>query len=279
MRTAFAVLLFVAIACPAAAAEGPSAQQAFVERRGLIEADARCNLLTPTLRGALEIGALQARGSLLRAGWTGAQMGNLERAVADAARGRACDDARTLDAAAQARASFAQWANAGTMEFPGWERAWIARRSSQGWRLRQEIDAPIAATFGVRQSGAAQRLTLVIALARNATPPTSVQLLLRDGARAAAPEISLTQRVSLGLAAGAPAAGAVRSFAATRSLESERGARQAVFAFPDQAFAALVALDPRESVELRVTSGRSTQRLYGEVGDIAAARAFLTLQR
>ncbi|MBY0562868.1 MAG: hypothetical protein K2P58_01680 [Hyphomonadaceae bacterium] len=280
MRTALAAILFAALACPASAAEGPNAREAFVERRGLLEADTRCNLLTPSLRGALEVGAMQARGALLRAGWTGAQMRDLERAVAGAAQGRACNDARTLDAAAQARASFGQWANAGTMEFPGWERSWTARRANQGWRLHQGIDAPIAATFGVRQTNDVQRLALALDLARNAAPPTSAQLVLRDSARAAAPDISLTQRMSLGLAAGAPPASATRAFSSTRSLDrGEHGRRIAVFAFPDEAFAALVALDPHESVELRLTTGRSTQRLYIEVGDIAAARAFLTLQR
>lgn len=280
MRNSLAIFLFCIAALPAAAAEGPDARAAFVERRGLIEADARCNLLTPSLRGALEIGALQARGGLLRAGWTSVQMRDLEHAVAGAARGRACDDARTLSAAAHARASFAQWANAGTMSFPGWERAWTARRTSQGWRLLQEIEAPIAASFGVRQSGPTQRLALVIDTPRNAAPPSSAQLLVRDSARASASEVGLTQRMSFGVAAGAPPAGATRSFSSTRNIErAEGGASRAVFSFRDDAFAALLALDPRESAELRVSTGRTTQRLYVEVGDIAAARAFLTLPR
>jgi hypothetical protein len=38
-----------------------------------------------------------------------------------------------------------------------------------------------------------------------------------------------------------------------------------------------MTLDPRESVELRV-SGRTTQRLFVEVGDVGAARAFLTIR-
>ena len=65
----------------------------------------------------------------------------------------------------------------------------------------------------------------------------------------------------------------------TRSVERISGGRsQAVFTFPDTAFATLLQLDPRESVELRVQSGRGVQSLYVEVGDIAAARAFLTIR-
>lgn len=281
MRTAIVAFAFYAAAPLAALAQDrPDAREAFVERRGLLAADARCQLLAPSVRAAIEVGALQARGTLLRAGWTGLQMRDLERTVVSAAGARACDDARTIDAAAQAQASFGQWANAGAMSFPGWQRTWTARRAAEGWRLSQAIDAPLEATFGVRQSGAAQRLVLTLALARRAQPPGSVQLAMRDPARAPAPEVSLTQRMAWGSAAGAPLAGASRSFAATRSLERGRnGERLAVFAFPDAAFAALVALDPRESVELRVASGRAVQRLYVEVGDVAAARAFLTLQR
>jgi hypothetical protein len=39
-----------------------------------------------------------------------------------------------------------------------------------------------------------------------------------------------------------------------------------------------VTLDPRETIEIRLESGRASQRLLVEVGDIAAARAFLTIR-
>ncbi|MGD9982167.1 MAG: hypothetical protein AB7T58_16380, partial [Hyphomonadaceae bacterium] len=63
-----------------------------------------------------------------------------------------------------------------------------------------------------------------------------------------------------------------------RTLERIDGRQHAVFTFPDTAFRDLVALDPRETVEIRLTTGRSVQRLLIEVGDIAAARAFLTIR-
>jgi hypothetical protein len=84
--------------------------------------------------------------------------------------------------------------------------------------------------------------------------------------------------MSYGLAAGAPAPNAASSAPSTRTIERLDGGRsQAVFAFPDTAFRDLMMLDPRESVELRV-SGRGTQRLFVEVGDVSAARAFLTIR-
>jgi hypothetical protein len=281
MRLLFlAAALGAVLTAAAAASEPPGARAAYVERRGLIEADARCGLFTADIRTALQVGAAQVRGALLRAGWTTAQVRDLEQTVVTAARARSCGDARTVEAAASARQAFALWINAGSMEFSGWERTWLARRAlaGDGWRLSQAIDAPVSATFGVRVQGGAQRLSLVIPLARGQSGPISAQLLMRDAERARAVEIGLSQRVAYGIEAGAPAPGAAISVSSIRSIERIGGRSQAVFAFPDDAFADLLELDPRESVEIRLQSGRSAQSLYAEIGDVAAARAFLTIR-
>lgn len=281
MRPFFLAAALSATLCTAAhAAEAPDAREAYVERRGLIEADMRCNLLGPDIRAALNVGALQARGSLLRAGWTSAQVRTLEDTVTAAARARGCNDSRLLQSAGDARRAFTPWLSAGYMEFPGWDRAWLARRgASNGWRLSQAIDEPRAAVFGVRQVGAEQRLVLVITLDRNEAAADSAQLVLRDTMRAPMREVALPQRVAYGIEAGAPAPNAAMAIPSTRRVERiNNGRSQAVFTFPDTAFAALLQLDPRESVELRLQSGRRTESLYVEVGDIAAARAFVTLR-
>ena len=281
MRLLFLAAALGLLTATSASADAPNARAAYAERRGLIEADAQCRLFTPSIRSALQVTAAQARGALLRSGWTNAQMRELENAAIEAARARACNDARTATAAADARHAFIGWANAGSMEFPGWDRTWLARRAvttNPAWRLSQAIDGPIASVFGVRQVGDAQHLTLVIPVARGATAPTSVTLVMRDAARARVQEVSLTQRMSYGLAAGVPAPNAATNAPSTRTIERLDGGRsQAIFTFPDTAFRALMTLDPRESVELRV-SGRATQRLFVEVGDVGAARAFLTIR-
>jgi hypothetical protein len=282
MRLLFlASALGVVLTAAASASEPPSARAAYVERRGLIEADARCGLFTADIRTALQVGAAQARGALLRAGWSAAQARDLEQTVVTAARARSCTDARTAAAAADARNAFAMWINAGSMEFTGWERTWLARRAlaGDGWRLSQAIEAPVSAAFGVREQGGAQRFSLVIHLARGQSAPASAQLLMRDVERAPRFEIGLSQRVAYGIVAGAPAPGAAVSVASIRSIERIGGERsQAVFTFPDTAFADLLALDPRESVEIRLQNGRRMQSLYVEVGDVAAARAFLSIR-
>ncbi len=263
-----------------AAAEPPNARSAYVERRGLVEADARCELFAADVRTALQAGVTQARGALLRAGWSNAQVRELEQAVVTAARARACTDQRTTASAASARAAFASWVNATAMPFPGWDRTWVASRApgANGWPLSQRIDAPVAATFGVRTRNGVQELALVIPLARGQTAPASARLHMRNGARARAQEVSLPQRMAYGLAAGAPAPNVAIAFPSTHAVERvARGGSQAAFVFPQTAFRELMELDPRESVELRIVNGRTGQTLLVEVGDIAAARAFLTM--
>jgi hypothetical protein len=282
MRLIFLAAAFALATVAAASADAPNARAAYAERRGLIEADTQCRLFTPAIRSALQVGAAQARGALLRSGWTNAQMRELENATVAAARARACNDQRTATAAADARRAFATWVSAGTMEFPGWERTWIARRavtSEPAWRLSQAIDVPRPAVFGVRERNDAQRLTLVITVARGQSAPTSATLTMRDATRARVQEVSLTQRMSYGLEAGLPAPNVAASIPSTRTIERIDGGRsQAVFTFPDSAFRDLLALDPRESIELRLATNRGTQSLYVEVGDISAARAFLTIR-
>jgi hypothetical protein len=252
-----------------------------VERRGLAEADTRCRLFDADVRAALDAGIVQTRGALLREGWSSGDVRELERVVISAASARDCTDRRTVSAAANARAGFTAWVNANSMVFPGWDRPWLASRTpgANGWALRQDLSAPLNAAFGVRTRDGVQILALAIPLARGQDAPTSAHLLMRNRTRTGAREISLPQRVAYGLAAGAPAPNAATTVSSTRSVERlARGAAQALFVFPDSAFRDLLALDPRESLELRIVTARGEQRVYVEVGDIAAARAFLTMR-
>lgn len=277
MRFLFIAALACLTAAPAAA-DPPSAQAALVERLGLLHIDTRCHVLTPPVRSALEAGAAQARGALLRSGWTTARMGELEEAVYGAASGRACTDPRVATSANEARASFEHWSRTGSMDFPGWSRAWTARRTTgpNGFRLSQNIDTPARATFGIRELNSIQRLSFVIPQSN----ATSARLIVRDASRSRAGALDLPTRIAYGLAAGAPATGATtRTFPSTRASERRTGGgTQIVFTFPDEAFRALLALDPRESATLELVTGSVTQRLYIEIGDIGAARSFLALR-
>lgn len=277
MRAVFLASLILASAAPAFAQPAPSAQTAYVERRGLLEADATCSLLTVDIRTAVEGGAAQARGALLRGGWTNDQLVTLEQATARAARSRACDDPRTAQSAAQARDAFASWARTPAMSFPGAERTWSARRHADvaGWRLSQML--PSGGAIGVRDRAGAQEFALMIPLAANDTLAASAELALRDTARARA-NLDIPGRSLSGLAAGAPSpATAQRFWASARRIETIERRRWAVFVFPAAAFDAMLQLDPRESVEARIGVEARARPILIEVGDIAAARAFLAV--
>lgn len=285
MRTLLLALLLAAAAAPAssqpAPGSAPSAQAAYAERRALLEADQRCTLFAPDVRAALQGGADQARGALLRSGWTAARVGELEQAAVRAARGRACGDARTAAAADRARRGYASWSRAHAMEFPGSERGWSARRTpdpQEQWVLKQTIAAPRAAVFGLREISGAQEVTLLLRLDARSTAPGLVQLAFRDSARAPQSQMDVPGRTARGLAAGRPSPAATRTvLAAARRVETADGERRALYAFPGDVLPAVAALDPRETVEIRLGDGR--QPLLLEVGDLAAARAFLAAGR
>lgn len=279
MRLVFAALAAaLSLSTTAAATEPPSAQAAFVERRGLLEADAQCRIFTPQVRAALLVSALQARGALLRGGWSLAQLDELENATVAAARARACGDPRTNSAAATARAAYNTTFRSNSMEFPGWARTWSARRvaASDGWRLRQDISEPISASFGVRQRNGVEQFVLVLPASSEGAAPRTASLQLRNPSRSDASSLDLAGRMARGLEAGLPGPGAAMTLSATRRIEHPNlFATQAVFVFSDEAFRLLCALDPRETVEIDLSGGRMRQRLLVEVGDVAAARGFL----
>lgn len=256
MRIFLAALFLISLASSASAA--PTAQAAFVERRGLLQLDIQCQLFTPDIHAALESGALQARGALMRGGMNDAQLDDLEHVAINAARTRTCDDPRTAQAAADARTAYAAWARAITMAFPGQFRTWTARRFADinGLRLDQEIATGVH--FGVRDRNGAQALSLLIPLSAGQPAPATATLVLRDRA-------------------GAP--GGAQSFqASARHIEpADRFHPQMlVFEFAPAAFQALLTLDPREAVDVQLPRNGATQRLQIEIGDLAAARLFLT---
>jgi hypothetical protein len=271
----FAASLTLALSIASSAGAVPAAQSAFVERRGLLEADAQCGLFTPDIRFALEAGAGQARGALLRGGWTQVRLDELERAAVNAARSRTCDDPRTAAAATQASASFASWARTPSMQFPGGERLWLARRfpDPAGWRLKQDLPR---AVFGVREYNGVQQFSIMTPSSGPA--PATAQIVMRDPERARA-NLDVPGRTAQGLEAGAPSAFSAQRFLASgRRIETLESGRFLVFVFPQAAFDAMSRLDPREAVEVRFDGAGPEGRYLIEVGDLAAARAFLAIR-
>ncbi len=74
----FLVIAAMALAAPASA-EPPDARASYVERRGMLELDGQCRLFAANIHAALQATAAQARGALLRGGWSIAQVQNLSK--------------------------------------------------------------------------------------------------------------------------------------------------------------------------------------------------------
>jgi hypothetical protein len=278
MRAFLASIAVLSFAGPAVAA---GADQVFAERKALLAADMRCDLFTPALRQALEASTFQARTTLLRAGWTAARADDLGRAAGAEVSRRPCGDPVLTRAAANARAGFAGWARLMSMRFPGVERAWLARRAPdpQGFYIRQDISAPRTAIFGVRRDGEGGSLVLLLPLAPGEAAPGAARLSFRDTTRAPRSVADTPGRVATGLQAvvASPATARI-THARARVVEiGERGARAVAFVFPDAALAQIKGLDPREAIAVTVDA-RTPVTLLIEVGDIAAAHAFLAAE-
>lgn len=270
-----ALLIFTPFA--ASAQEAPTAQAAYVERRALLAADQSCALFTPPIRTALQATAAQARGALLRGGWTLTRLDELDAAAVGAVRGRPCNDPTTQQAAARARLGFQSWSRSHAMTFPGGARAWYARRTPDPvdhWMLKQPLSA--GAVFGVREPNGVGELAVTMPLSDSA--PGAAELVMRDVARAPRSQMDVPGRLARGLAAGAPAPATATAFrASARRIETgPDGVRRVVFVFPGAALMALCALDPREAAEIRFDGAAAP--ILIEIGDIAAARAFLVAQ-
>lgn len=234
----------------------------FLEREVLRAADARCQLLQPGARAALTAGARQAGAALQRGGRSFLEIDELSAKAQAVAAGMACDTPALLEAAGRAQAAYKGWAVQPSIEFPGRNRIWYARRfkDAQGWRLRQ---AAGEAVFGVRESEDVAGLV-------SAPPPgawISATLWVRDstldtGLRASATRLAAPSRL-----------GAIAFLAQARTQE----AGITYFRFADAAADKISALRPDEAIEIEyiARSGAAPLRLLFEAGDFAAALLYL----
>lgn len=253
----------------------------YAERSALLGADRTCGLFDPPLRAALEAATVQARGALLRSGWTEDRADRLGRAATAEGGAKRCSDPAIAAAARNARAGFAGWARLMSMRFTGGASGWNASRihDHDDFYLRQDVTSPRAMTFGIRQEGPRAAVGLMLPLGATEAAPAAARLYFRDRARAPRSAADLPGRVSTGLAAlAASRASSETLWASSRRTVQVKERRAAVFLFPDAAMAKIGALDPREALVLEVDTAAGLQRFYVEVGDFAAGQAFLQAQ-
>ena len=191
-------------------------------------------------------------------------------------------------AAQRVRTAFEGYSRLIRLDFPGDLYVWKADRSVSAqkvlWRLTQDVQqGGEQMRLGLAGRGGADSL-MAVARFNGSEAPYAARIVMRNrslttGAYLDARGESLR---TLPLPRRMPKAGPYEGYVAeTRSPAGADllppGARTGwAFRFPPQAAAAMADLDPRESLQVEFQFGSgATRRIYVEVGDFAAARAFL----
>lgn len=279
----------------AGAAAGRTAGDLYYERSVMLAANARCHLFTPEIASALAASALQARGAALRQGADAGMLSAAAERAKLAAFRHACTSPDLTTAAGRVRDAFSGYARTTWMNFPGETAVWRAERRPTApvvdhkpvdgplWRLSERgrwMDgsgpAPVL--------GLASDLSLPLMLAPipAAAGASTAFLIVRDPVKAVGPYLPPGRDLAL----RAPPRPLTRAFvlrskdvAPASLLDRGRGGGT-LFGFPPEAALAIEALDPREVIIVEITfPGRAPPlRALFEVGDFAAARAFLLVR-
>ncbi len=281
--------LWLGLAGAAALAAAPGLAQAgtsnlYIDRAVLQAADARCRLLGPEASAALAAGAAQARGAVLRAGRSEREVRAMEAQAKAQANSIACSAPELAEAARQIEDAYRGFARITRMTYPGLQAAWQADRTEtrgHRWRLSQEAAfGRDRMTFGLAGRDTPGAL-LAVARFHDGAQPYGARLVMRDTGRTLGPHLpggakALSSRLPPKTGQRAYLAEA-RSPAGADLLPKDARAGWA-FRFPAEAVSVLAGLDPREAVAVQfLFPGDRVRTAYVEVGDFAAARAFVQM--
>lgn len=251
----------------------------YAERTLMREANARCKLFDPVISQALQLGQVQARNALLRAGGDDSALSRLTRVAEARGEAIACNDQALSKEAGRIRSAFSAYAQISRMSFPGSRSAWKADRTviathitGGRWALSGaplRADGPVQ--FGVAASKGDLRLFAQPPINARAQPITA-RLWLRD--------LQTADRPYLSGAFNLPPRSVSRAYFASNRRIGPDGHEG--FEFSESAAKALSDLDPRESVLIEFVypdahGDRIVTAVY-EVGDFAPAIGFLTLR-
>jgi hypothetical protein len=262
----------------------------FYERTVMSAANGRCGLFTAQVGSALEASRAQARGAALRAGAGRQTLAATEQRARSRAATVACDAPDLKLAADRVRHAFEGYARLIRMDYPGDQTVWRADRSSSAtaarWRLAQDVRADgQRMVFGLAGREGGNTLTAVASFA-DGEAPYAARLVMRNDRVTQGPFLDARgeAQARIPLARRLAPRGAQTVYAAQArdpaglDLKPKDMVRGWVFRFPPEAAWTLAALDPREAVAVEfLFPDDTTRRIYVEVGDFAAGRAFLQL--
>ena len=262
---------------------------ALYERALMTAAGQRCALFAPAVSAALDAGRAQARNAALRSGTGAEALDAVERRAEAAAARTPCDSPDLKVAAARVRDAFEGFASLTRMTYPGEVADWRADRASgraARWRLAQQArSGGDRVIFGLAGRGG-EGQPMAVADFADGRAPYAARLVMRDATRSSGPylkrrageplrSVELSRRLP-------PSALTVFTAEARSPAGSDLADKEMqgawAFRFPAAAAARLAELDPREAiaVEFLFTSrDEEARRVYLEVGDFAAGRAFL----
>ena len=305
----FGLSACVALGAPALAQDAPrvfrEAEQAFLERTSLRAADEKCGYFTDLERAALTSGQLQARGSLLRAGFSVYDIELAATEVARFANSQDCGDAEFMQAVIHLKDAFSAFIGTMVMNFPGRDADWNASRSRwDTWRIVQDGSTPdYMFQFGLlapRDTNPEDfpasfarpldnplieepfDLAVDLFLQEDDIAPSTARILIRDPDKSSEPWLGAVFSGQ----PGPPPRGITSAYwPRERTVitdEDDEDDRRARFVFDEAAAEAMMQLDPRERVEIIIQpnprSGETEPKvLVVEVGDFAAAWFFARL--
>ena len=263
-----------------AAAEGAVLNSdLYAERTVMREADSRCRLFDPVISQALQLGQVQARNAVLRAGGDENALSRVTRAAEARGGSISCSDKALTLEARRIRSAFSAYIQIGRMSFPGLRSGWkadktvLSSRSESGrWALSGsplKSDGPVQ--FGVATFDGSLRLFAQPPSTGGARPITA-RLWMRN--------VDIADRPYLAGGLNLPPRAISRAYFASDRRTGPDG--NSGFEFAESTARALSALDPRESVLVEFVypepnGERIVQAVY-EVGDFAPAIGFLTLR-
>lgn len=265
-----------------------AAEESFARRIFVLQADESCHLLSADERAALTASARQARSALEGAGF---QTGSLEGRVRHSAKARSCDDELLQALADEARNAYAGWAALRSMDFPGQNRAWTARRvlepdAMPRWAVWQRLDDGARFGLGVAQDEAVAMLA-VPASGKQMRTLQSARLEMRDPDKLAQPlstnlnglihiQETLGELPPYRVPQGSMKTVWASGYGPAKGEQAPIPDREyEIIYFPVSALTALARLEPTETVRIRIQRASAQSLHYIEVGDIAAAMAFI----
>lgn len=272
----------LAVSGSPARADNTPQERTFLERTAIAAADRACNLFNEGERLALVSGLYQAEGALLRANYPPDTIRALASDVSAHAASLGCRHPSVVEVADLIRDSYRQFQKTGFLEYPARYSSWLASRSRHDRWAVSQTDPGSGIVLGLRRPpGASGKddFALAVAIPLRATPPSVVQLFIRDPSRMNEPWLGGLSGPSKSLAAP-PRRMARPEWAALSKVETDSvGAAFQVYYFPASAIGRIEALDPREAIQLELTpspreADRQILRINFEAGDFRAAKSF-----